>query len=291
MNQNPKRPAQQRRPVRRPKPAQKKARKPIKHFYLKSAMVLVAGGLIIFGIIKYMHYNSSRSYLVEAQDLLDKGEETWALRYANNALHFDPEYIDAYIFKARLLMRWKKYYDCKNNIESAFKYSEEPTPEMHYLLGVSYYKEGTFKNALKHLKVAYESEPEKDSLAYFIGDIYHKTELNYTQAVQYYKPFFNRNRNSVKTALRLGDCYYASDDYKLAIDHYNIVLKINDTNPKALTGIAKCYFKNEKTKDLGCESAMLASKYGSEDAQILVDLNCQTVSDTLNTVTEESLEY
>ncbi|HEX8549154.1 MAG TPA: tetratricopeptide repeat protein, partial [Cytophagaceae bacterium] len=225
-----------------------------------------------------MNYYTARNYLKEAKEFYEHGDDYWATEYTKNALIYDNKYADAYLFKTTLFLKWNNYEACIAPIRSAIKYSDEPTEEMYFVYGKCLYKTGAKEEAFPHLLKVYESDPKKDSLGMFIGDIYANTKLDYASAARAYKMFFDNHRNSVDAALGVADAYYKLNKFKESTDFYNIVLRINDENPDALYGIAKCCFKDEGLFQEGCKNALMASKLGNTKADVLLATYCRDSS-------------
>ena len=243
--------------------------------YVFIAIGVIVG--IIVGtlfLIKYMNYYTSRDYLKEAKEFKEKGDDYWAMEYTKNALLYDNEYADAYSFKASLLLGWSNYEGCADVINSAMKYTDVPTTDIHFIYGKCLYKIGKFSESYSHLVKIYQTNPGRDSISLFMGDIYKREKLDYKEAAKAYRYFFDNHKNNVTSAMEAGECYFKLKNIPESIQFYNVVLKIDEDNADALFGLAKCYFEDGNEMNKACETALLSFKFGNSKAAGLIEAYC-----------------
>lgn len=69
---------------------------------------------------------------------------------------------------------------------------------------------------------------------------------NYNIALEHYNEYLQLNPRDIKTIYNRGRCYEAIGKYKLAIHDFKQVLDIEKHNIGAVISLAQCYYKEEK---------------------------------------------
>lgn len=246
-----------------------------KVFAIKVIGVFVAIGFTIWGVYTYMQYKSSRDYLSQAHDFLEQEDYYWASKYADNALYFDPEYAEAFLFRAKMELAPPSNYErCLKEMNTCFKYEDDPTDEMYYLRGVCLYNLGFLEKALVDFNHIEDRTQPYDSLSFYLGTLNQKLERDYKAAIPFYKDFMVDHRNSITTVISLAECYDKIEDYDNAMKYIDIAIEIDKKNIDAHYLRAQVLFKQGKEEE-GCGYAYYALYNGEASAQILIDKYCQ----------------
>lgn len=98
----------------------------------------------------------------------------------------------------------------------------------HRNLGIVYIKTGSYKKAIKHLKLSLKKYSSDFTSNFYLGEAYRGTEM-YSEAIFRYRRALEKKRNDVKTIKALAWCYYKTRYYSQA---YKVIKKLKNFSYK-----------------------------------------------------------
>lgn len=179
------------------------------------------------------------------------------------------------------LFTQKNYTESINAFEKSQKYPYEKNLNAlsKYWISEAYYNNKNFTEAIKSYNLFREtngaySTSKYDASAYNLGYVYY-TISNYNEAIKWFHNFEASNTKSNKvdskklydTYLRLGDSYYMTKEYKIAISFYDKVIsnKENNNLDHANYQQAMCYgFLGENDKKITLLKLIIDNNLNSE---------------------------
>lgn len=150
----------------------------------------------------------------KAMELVDKGDEVEAMKYLDKQISEAPEFSDAYVVRAQLYYRQKKYGNALADINKAIKFADKKTDEAY--MYTKYWWRAVFYDAL---------EEDDKALADFNAA---------------YKLAMKEDKTSVSGILeQRAQFYFDAGDYASADKDYEEMLKIDETDQLAMLGLAR----------------------------------------------------
>lgn len=226
-------------------------------------VLLLAVILLISGMAAYAQ--SAKKYVKAGKDFLDERKYEDAISQFTVAIQLDPNYTEAYVYRATVYEQLKDYDAAVKDYERAEVFMQKDE-EIYYLLGRAYLRNGQLALALAQLNQAISIKSsyveayqvrteiyialerydealddckralrfkENEVNFYNLGLVYEKMEL-YDEAEEAFKKSIQKNDNVAESHLALAKLTFIRKKYDLAMASVNQVLRINPRNREGL---------------------------------------------------------
>ena len=181
-------------------------------------------------------------------------------------------YMKAYFLRACQLMESGAWRTAVSHLKAAAYYSDRHDPFnqlARYWLAEAYFRDGKYKEARTILTDLYnlsalDGRPEGNLISYHLAYTYFM-EGDYKQALRWLDNYLESDDEQVAAdaMLRVGDCYFFSKDYTIAITAYELKMATypdpNDLYPGFRAGLAAGLQDDVQEKIRHLEPARLAS--------------------------------
>jgi tetratricopeptide (TPR) repeat protein len=212
--------------------------------------------------------------LKHAQILVNTGKPVMALKIIRNIAQIEEGNFELFLVQGLALNLTGKHYEAKVSFEKALELCDEDTDDVAYSIAQSFMQVGIHEMALKYLLVAYQYNKENLLVLYDLALSYEKLDCIEKSILYYNKyldidPFaehvwsslgmmyaaiqnYSKADESFDYALALdpnflpaffckADMLMTCNNYLGAIDIYLDLLKLDNTNTKALCDMGFCY--------------------------------------------------
>jgi|GEM_PF-2258673 len=201
---------------------------------------------------------------------LEKGKTDKAFYFTEKAIEFNEKNYNAYFTKGLILRQLSKPSEAIDAFKIYFDKTNDSLTSIY--MGLSYAELGDIDNALDYLRkgeknLEKEEKENHESLicaAYeCIGNIYlnkenivefterDKYSINYKSAVKHYKMSLKINRKNYDLINRLAACYYHLEDYNKTLYCYEQAAKIAPDNNMYLEAIKEMKEAGAKSEPAG----------------------------------------
>ncbi len=172
----------------------------------------------------------------EALNLMDFVIETW------------PSYAKAYELKGTFLIEKGAQEEGIALLKKAIEI-DPALAEAYSELGQAYYNLEDYDSAIEYWKKELEYTPY-DKFAYFMIANAYRKQGKIGSAIEILRKFVSEDKKSILARYELMDLYNQAEEYELAKEYENQILKMTPYYPGDIEPWAKVLFKNERYDDV-----------------------------------------
>lgn len=191
--------------------------------------------------------NRSKFYILKGNSNSILKKYDLAKEQFEKAISIDPNQLSAYYFLSFLLIEQNLIEEAQNVINtglSKITSDNEFRSDLVILLSESYIRNNDLCHAMDKLEELLISDSLNSDAYYQIGNIYYKTS-DYLMAIENYNLAINIHESS-NYYLNRGLCYQSINLEELALLDYNNALKFDSTNIRAINNTALLLFRQNK---------------------------------------------
>lgn len=175
------------------------------------------------------------------------------------AIISDDQFVSAYIEKARILEKLKKYTEALENYKLSIQLSE-PNSYILFRISKCYQKLGNKKIFLEYIKKSLRDEPGNEKAWVYLINFY-LNKNNLRQAKYLANKALENNHNSIKIIELNANISCLVGNYDEAIDHYTEIIEFKEKlSWRIWKNLIKCYIKVENW-DQSLKFSLKAKKY------------------------------
>lgn len=175
------------------------------------------------------------------------------------AIISDDQFVSAYIEKARILEKLKKYTEALENYKLSIQLSE-PNSYILFRISKCYQKLGNKKFFLEYIKKSLRDEPGNEKAWVYLINFY-LNKNNLRQAKYLANKALENNHNSIKIIELNANISCLVGNYDEAIDHYTEIIEFKEKlSWRIWKNLIKCYIKVENWNQ-SLKFSLKAKKY------------------------------
>lgn len=175
------------------------------------------------------------------------------------AIISDDQFVSAYIEKARILEKLKKYTEALENYKLSIQLSE-PNSYILFRISKCYQKLGNKKIFLEYIKKSLRDEPGNEKAWVYLINFY-LNKNNLRQAKYLANKALENNHNSIKIIELNANISCLVGNYDEAIDHYTEIIEFKEKlSWRIWKNLIKCYIKVENWNQ-SLKFSLKAKKY------------------------------
>lgn len=145
-----------------------------------------------------------------------------SIKEFNRALEIDPEFTRAYLGRAAVQKNRGKYNNALKDLDHAIELDPE-NPRCYIYAASVHLKMKNFDESLENYRKAIEISPDlKDEIeklisnVYFEAGLYHADEIEYPDAIRYFKKFLKENPDNPNAYFHIGEAYMNMENFEEA---------------------------------------------------------------------------
>lgn len=230
------------------------------------------------------HPTSIPIQLKKAQVLVDKGETLQSIQILERLEALDASNYEIFVMKGSALSLMGDIEGARKNFDHALALDPENREDLLMDIVLSFEHLGHYREAIKYLKAAYQSNPEDASVLYEMGFCYNKlNKLN--KSIEFYTKYLDIEPYSDNVWYNLGIIYNKNGDFAKSIEAYDYALAINDQNAFAHFNKGNILANLERYNE-AIDSYLEYMKIDEESSEALTYVaECyENLNDTINSI-------
>ena len=175
------------------------------------------------------------------------------------AIISDDQFVSAYIEKAKILEKIKKYYEALENYKISIQLSE-PNSYILFRISKCYQKLGNKKFFLDYIKKSLREEPSNEKAWIYLINFY-LDKNNMRQTIYLANKALENNHNSIKIIELNAKISNLMGNYNEAINYFKEIIEFKEKQSwRIWKNLIKCLIKN-KDWDQSLKFSLKAKKY------------------------------
>ena len=185
-------------------------------------------------------------YLRRAQSMSAMGQLKEALKVLGQIEKWETPSCEFLLTKASIFSQLRDSKNAIRYFKEALVLSEEEDRDEIYLdLAMEFENAGDYKNAVKVLREAIQSNPHNEGAIYEIAFCYDQLG-EYKSAIKCYSDFIDENPYSFTAWYNLGNTYSKLEDFEKAVWAYDYCILINEEFGPVYFNLGNAYLSQEK---------------------------------------------
>lgn len=157
-----------------------------------------------------------------AMDEVENGLISDALRSLDLAIELNPSFAEAYFERGQLYYDRKQYFNAANDYASALQHDYEYPIVTNYNLGLAYFQQDEFAQAIEAFNTAIELDSDYESAYYWRGRSYAES-YQYSEGVTDMLQAIEKGYDQLEYAyFWIAKAHAEAENYESAIRYYNI---------------------------------------------------------------------